>query len=152
MSWHGNAFLIIGGESTVSPVDSHHNGPGAVFCLLLKVRSGSARPITGQVTKVIYPVISRAQPELTPSKRQKAGPEKRSFVFFSTRIKWLITTCNNDVVAYDLKHMHTRYSYDQFRWRYMHLNTQQKINCPSYRPCVASYLIIVSIWIICTYF
>ena len=33
-----------------------------------------AQPITGQVTEVTCPVIGRAQPELTPSKRQKTGP------------------------------------------------------------------------------
>ena len=50
--------------------------PGPVFCLLLGVSSDYAQPITGQVTEVTCPVIGRAQPELTPSKRQKTGPEK----------------------------------------------------------------------------
>ena len=36
--------------------------------------SDYAQPITGQVTEVTWPVIGRAQPELTPSKRQKMGP------------------------------------------------------------------------------
>ena len=48
---------------------------GSVFCLLLGVSSDYAQPITGQVTEVTCPVIGRAQPELTPSKRQKAGPD-----------------------------------------------------------------------------
>ena len=39
-----------------------------VFCLLW-VSSDCAQPITGQVTEVTCPVIGRAQPELTPSKR-----------------------------------------------------------------------------------
>ena len=45
-----------------------------IFCLLLRVSSDYAQPITGQVTEVTCPVIGRAQPELTPSKRQKIGP------------------------------------------------------------------------------
>ena len=32
-----------------------------------------SQPITGQVTEVTCPVIGRAQPELTPSQRQKMG-------------------------------------------------------------------------------
>ena len=48
--------------------------PGPVFCLLLGVSSDYAQPITGQVTEVTCPVIGQAQPELTPSKRQKTGP------------------------------------------------------------------------------
>ena len=48
--------------------------PGPVFCLLLGVSSDYAQPITGQVTEVTCPVIGRAQPELTPCKRQKTGP------------------------------------------------------------------------------
>ena len=48
--------------------------PGPVFCLLLGVSSDFAQPITGQVTEVTCPVIGQAQPELTPSKRQKTGP------------------------------------------------------------------------------
>ena len=47
---------------------------GLVFCLLLGVSSDYAQPITGQVTEVTCPVIGRAQPELTLSKRQKTGP------------------------------------------------------------------------------
>ena len=48
--------------------------PGPVFCLLLGVSSDYAPPITGQVTEVTCLVIGRAQPELSPSKRQKTGP------------------------------------------------------------------------------
>ena len=47
---------------------------GPVFCLLLQVSSDYAQPITGQVIEVTCPVIGQAQPELTPSKRQKTGP------------------------------------------------------------------------------
>ena len=47
---------------------------GPVFCLLLRVSSDYAQPITGQVTEVTCPVIGWAQPELTQSKRQKTGP------------------------------------------------------------------------------
>ena len=47
--------------------------PGSIFCLLLGVSSDYAQPITGQVTEVACPVIGRAQPELTQSKRQKTG-------------------------------------------------------------------------------
>ena len=42
---------------------------GPVFCFLLRVSSDYAQPITGQVTEVTCPVIGRAQPELTLSKR-----------------------------------------------------------------------------------
>ena len=45
--------------------------PGPIFCLLLGVSSDYAQPITSQVTEVTCPVIGRAQPELTPSKRLK---------------------------------------------------------------------------------
>ena len=48
---------------------------GPIFCLLLSLSSDYAQPITGQVTEVTCPVIGRAQPELTPCKRQKTGPE-----------------------------------------------------------------------------
>ena len=48
--------------------------PGPVFCLLLRVSSDYAQPITGQITEVTCPEIDQAQPGLTPSKRQKTGP------------------------------------------------------------------------------
>ena len=51
--------------------------PGTVFCLLLRVSSGCARPITGQVTLVTWPVIGWALSELTPSKSKKMGPGLR---------------------------------------------------------------------------
>ena len=38
------------------------------------IEVGCVQPITGQVTEVTCPVIGRAQPELTPSKRLKTGP------------------------------------------------------------------------------
>ena len=48
---------------------------GPVFCLLLRVSSDYAQPITGQVTEITCSVIGGAQPELTPSKRQNTGPD-----------------------------------------------------------------------------
>ena len=61
--------LLGNGQSTA--IDS----PGPVFCLLLRVSSDYAHPITGQVTEVTCPVIGQAQPELTRSKRWKTGPD-----------------------------------------------------------------------------
>ena len=49
---------------------------GPIFCLLLGVSSDYAQPNTGQVTEVTCPAIGRAQLELTPSKRQKTGPDQ----------------------------------------------------------------------------
>ena len=46
----------------------------ARFLSLAWSKLNYAQPITGQVTEVTCPVIGRAQPELTPSKRQKMGP------------------------------------------------------------------------------
>ena len=46
-----------------------------VFCLLLRVSSDYAQPITRQVTEVTCLVIGRAQSEFTQSKRQKTGTE-----------------------------------------------------------------------------
>ena len=51
-----------------------------VFCLLLWVSSDYAKPITGQVTEVTCPVIGRAEPELTLSKRQKTGPGEQTAI------------------------------------------------------------------------
>ena len=45
--------------------------PGRIFCLLLRVSSDYAQPITVQVTEVTCPEIGQAQSELTPSKGQK---------------------------------------------------------------------------------
>ena len=53
------------------------SGPG-VFCLLFGVSQGCARPITGQVTSVTWPVIGWAQSEFTPSKRQKQALDMSS--------------------------------------------------------------------------
>ena len=62
---------------TLNPQKTPHTSPpGPVFCLLLGVSSDCAQPITGQVTSVTWPVIGWAQSELTPSKRQKTGPEQ----------------------------------------------------------------------------
>ena len=62
--------------------------PGPIFCLLVGVSSDYAQPITGQVTKVTCPVIGRAQPELTPSKRQKMGPEPHLSSIFKDKGWW----------------------------------------------------------------
>ena len=56
---------------------------GPVFCLLFGVTWDYAQPITGQVTKVTWPVIGLAQPELTLSKRQKTGPDFRPWTSMS---------------------------------------------------------------------
>ena len=47
--------------------------PGPVFCLLLWVSSGCARPITGQVTSIASPLVGWAHSELTLIKREN-GP------------------------------------------------------------------------------
>ena len=49
-------------------------GSGSLFCLLLGESTDYAQPITCLVTEVTCPVIGRAQPQLTLSKRQKTGP------------------------------------------------------------------------------
>ena len=54
--------------------------PEPVFCLLLRVSSDYAQPVTGQVTEVTCPVTGQAQPELTLSTRQKTGPESHERV------------------------------------------------------------------------
>ena len=62
---------------------------GSIFCLWLGVSSGYAQPITGQVTSVTCPVIGRAQPELTPSKRQKSSHRhstRRSTVYLGLTV------------------------------------------------------------------
>ena len=61
--------------NSVAEILLHDKTPGPVFCPSLGVSSDYAQPITGQVTEVTYPVIGWAQSELTPSKRQKTGPE-----------------------------------------------------------------------------
>ena len=57
-----------------------------VFCLLLGVISDYAQPIRGHVTEVTCLVIGRAQPRLTPSKRQKTGHD-----YHVESISWLLT-------------------------------------------------------------
>ena len=49
---------------------------GPVVGLLLEVSPDYAQSISGQVTEVTCPVMGRAQHELTPSKRQKTGPDE----------------------------------------------------------------------------
>ena len=60
---------------------------GPVFCLLLRVNSDCAWPITGQVTSVTWPVIGWAQSELTLSKRQKTGSEWVPFSLSTSRLR-----------------------------------------------------------------
>ena len=62
-------ILLHWNVSSLAASDVATSGP--VFCLLLRVSSGYAQPITGQVTEVTCPVIGWAQPEITPSKRQE---------------------------------------------------------------------------------
>ena len=60
--------------SNLTIIGSIFTLPGLIFCLLLRVSSDYAQPITGQVTEVTCPVSGQAQPELTLSKRQRMGP------------------------------------------------------------------------------
>ena len=57
-------------DVSLSNISSAYQGP---FSVSFGVSSDYAQPITGQVTEITCPVIDRAQPELTPSKRQKTG-------------------------------------------------------------------------------
>ena len=68
-----------------------------VFYLLLGISSDYARPITGQVTEVTCPVIGQAQPELTPSKRQKMGPGPR-FNIKMTSYQYRKSHCGNKTI------------------------------------------------------
>ena len=71
-------------------VVSSRSGP--VFCLLLRISSGCARPITGQVT------------ELTPSKRQKMGPglgSKLNKFLWLTMLWWQMSVKQR---AHKIKH------------------------------------------------
>ena len=75
----GTISVLLKGENTQTLTQSSGNmldcrRQGPIFCLLLGVSSDYAQPITGQATEVTCPVIGRAQPELTLSKRQKMGP------------------------------------------------------------------------------
>ena len=67
-------LLQIINKNTLETCKNPRPTSGPVFCLLLGVSSDYAQPITVQVTEVTCPVIGRAQPELTSSKRQKTGP------------------------------------------------------------------------------
>ena len=66
-----------------------------VFCLLLRVSSGYAQPITGQITEVTCPVIGQALPELALSKRWKTGPEHRQILLTRAYIEelWCFLCC-----------------------------------------------------------
>ena len=74
MITHCNQNWVSSIASMLSNVAEKYLSSGPVFCLLLRVSSDYAQPITGQVTEVACPVIGGAQPELTPSKRQETGP------------------------------------------------------------------------------
>ena len=98
-----------------SPLSGNPSGP--VFCLLLWVSSDYAQPITGQVTDVTCPVIGRAQPELTPSKRQNTGPGVETDIPITENgpwcwdgypkqtksIPWLILTVYNYILQSSLR-------------------------------------------------
>ena len=71
---NGNNWEVIIELSVLQHWEAIGNISGPVFCLLLRVSSNYAQPITGQVTEVNCPVIGRTQPEPTRSKRQKTGP------------------------------------------------------------------------------
>ena len=70
---YGNHHLNIGSFSCLI-INTHSSISGFAFCLLIGVSSDYAQSITGQVTEVTCPVIGRAQPGLTLSKRQKTDP------------------------------------------------------------------------------
>ena len=76
-------------EIILKSIHSWWERSGPVFCLLLGVSSDYAQPITGQVTEVTCPVIGRAQPELTLSKRQKMGPDVPVNLYSWIHIKML---------------------------------------------------------------
>ena len=68
-------YDLVGNSKSTVVLAGDCNCAGPVFCLLLRVSSDCTQLITGQVTKVTCPVIGQAQPELTPSKRQKMSPD-----------------------------------------------------------------------------
>ena len=68
--------LVLQGARTLSAML-----PRPLFCLLLGASSDYAQPITGKVSEVTCPAIGRAQPELTPSKIQKTGPELSQYIW-----------------------------------------------------------------------
>ena len=51
--------------------------PGPVFCVMLGVSWGCARPVAGQITSVSWPMFGWAYSEFAPSKRQKMGTDLR---------------------------------------------------------------------------
>ena len=53
-------FSSCGKKVNLDNDDCFQDKPGPVFCLLLGVSSGCARPITGQVTSITWPVIGWA--------------------------------------------------------------------------------------------
>ena len=63
---------------------------GPVFGLLLGLSSRSARPITGQVISVTWPMISWAKSDLFVGKREKTGPGQ---VFLPQEWSVLQSTC-----------------------------------------------------------
>ena len=84
-------IIFISSPIFYSPcIDFPIQSSGPVLCVLLGVSSNYAQPITGQVTEVTCTVIGRAQPELTPSKRQKTGPDPIHHCF-----EWYLETLTN---------------------------------------------------------
>ena len=77
MSWQGLSSVAPGTYSTPGGKQETHSSErsGPIFCLLLGISSGCARPIKEPVTSVTWPVIGWAQSELSPSKRRKNGPD-----------------------------------------------------------------------------
>ena len=65
--------------------------------LLIGVSSDYAQPITCQVTEVSCPMIGRAQPELTSSKRQKTGPGLAKHMLYASICSGSKNTVNNMV-------------------------------------------------------
>ena len=76
---HINNLMMLSIELStfVSKALSANLGPFSVYCI---VSSNCARPITGQVTSVTWPLIGWAYSELIPSKRQKTDPDIWNFV------------------------------------------------------------------------
>ena len=67
-----------------------HVMPGPIFCLLLGISSGCARPITGQVTSINWPVIGWAQ-SLARSKLRLCSANHRAGYFSNLACDWLST-------------------------------------------------------------
>ena len=75
LSFLRNDKILCGEMNSVFWIRLQLASSGPVFFILLGKSSDYAQPITGQVTEVTWPVIGRAQPELTPSKWQKMDPD-----------------------------------------------------------------------------